>query len=42
MNLSVVIFRAVPATERLCFLADFARQFATIGDGEQCRITVSE
>ena len=37
-----VSLSAVPATERLCFLADFARQFAGIADGEQCRITVSE
>lgn len=33
---------AVPAAERILFLADFARQFASIADGEQCRITVSE
>ena len=37
-----VSLSAVPATERLCFLADFARQFAGIADGEQCQIIVSE
>jgi hypothetical protein len=33
---------AISATERISFLADFARQFASIADGELCRITVSE
>jgi hypothetical protein len=36
-----VSLSAIPATERISFLADFARQFASIADGEQCRITVS-
>jgi hypothetical protein len=37
-----VSLSAVAATERISFLADFARQFARVADGEQSRITVSE
>ena len=37
-----VLLSAVPAIERISFLADFARQFARIGDGTKFRITVSE
>ena len=36
-----VSLSAVPATERILFLADFARQFASVADGEPFRITVS-
>jgi hypothetical protein len=37
-----VSLTAIPADERIDFLADFARQMAAIPDGEDFRITVSE